>query len=159
IGPNGLRNRYLNDNFTGFIQCSGSHPDFFYIHGLSTLGYSNSLIESEFGNGTPTSTDNKGFHAENQQATPWNDNVWRFNVAHDLGSGYYSMYTDGTSGPSNRWRFYNNSILNCARANNSVFVNGCGGWAFDGSANVNNTLFYHAWADAATTNLQPWGGF
>src|SRR5262249_8886688 len=41
-----------------------------------------------------------------------------------------------------------------------IYNNGCGGWAFAGSAYVHNTLFYRAWADASTiTNLEPWGGF
>jgi hypothetical protein len=160
MGPTGNRQRYVNDNFAGFIQCNGAHPDFFYIHGLSSLGYSNSLVESTFGTGTITSTDNKEFHAENQQATTWNDNVWRFNVTHDLGSGFFSVYTDAGAGASNRWRFYNNSILNCERANNGIYNTGCGGWAFAGSAYINNTLFYRAWADASTINpLEPWGGF
>jgi MYXO-CTERM domain-containing protein len=70
------------------------------------------------------------------------------------------MYTDAGAGASNGWRYYNNSILDCDRANNGIYNTGCGGFAFAGSAYIHNTLFYRAWADAATVNpLEPWGGF
>lgn len=156
VNPSGNRLRFVNLNFSNFIQCNGTHPDFFYIQGLNPLGYSNSLIESMFGIGTTTSTDNKVFHAQNQQATAWNDNVWRSNVVHNMGSGFFSMYTDAGAGASNRWRFYNNSVSSCDRANNGIYHNNCGNVNISGSVSFYNNLFYKAWADVATSGITPW---
>jgi len=157
IGPSGSRVRMVNNNFSALVACNGTHPDNFYI-ASDPNGYSNSLIESTFGIGTVTSTDNKGFHAQNQTspALDWNDDVWRLNVNYNLGSGYFSMYD--TSAALNRWRFYNNSLIDCVRAFVGVSsVVSCGNMSNQSGHGVSawlvNNLIYQGWTDATKTNL------
>lgn len=152
LGPSGVRSRFLNLNFSNMLTDGSNHPDFFYIS-VDSPGFSTNLIESMFGQGTVTSTDNKSFHAQSGGLT-WSDNVWRLNVTHNMGSGFYSMY----DGPMNRWRFYNNDHSNCNRANNSGAYSNCGNIdpTNGGSAYILNNLFYQAWADVVTSGITPW---
>lgn len=156
IGPSGNRQRFVNNNFSGFIACASTHPDFFYISGNDTLGWSNALWESSFAIGTPTSSNNKVYHAENQQATPWNDNVIRFNVIYNTGSASsHSLYTDGGSGAINRWRQYNNNHILGDRAASSV---GCGGGNIAGgtiTAYALNNIYYQCWGDSSSSGINP----
>ena len=92
VGPSGSRMRFINLDFSGFIQCGATHPDLYYFNGFSPDGYSNSLIESNYGIGTVTASDNKAFHAQNEQTNAWHDDIWRLGVTYNLGSGFYSMY-------------------------------------------------------------------
>jgi len=158
VNPSGNRLRFVNLNFSGMIQCGGSHPDFFYIQGLNALGYANGLIESSYGIGTVTSSDNKAFHAQNQQANAWNDNIWRLNLTYNMGSGFFSMYD--TTGALNRFRFYHNTHAFCDRANNAGQFDNCGNisaqFGHGVSASIYNNIFYQAWADVAVSNLAVW---
>lgn len=161
VGPAGSRGRFVNLNFSGFIQCNGgvAHPDFFYI-AISTAGFSNNLVESIYGIGTPTSTDNKVFHAENQSAGTWSDNVWRQIVDYNMGSGFLSVYTNPSA--IARWRFYNNSTVSCSRANSGAQYIGCGNISAQlggtsVTASILNNIWYQGWGDSATTNISPWG--
>lgn len=159
VGPSGSRSRFLNLYFNGLIQFGSAHPDFYYIS-VSSAGYTNNLVEATYGVGTITSTDNKFFHAQNDSANNWLDNVWRFNVAYNMGSGYYSMYA--TAKALTRWQFYNDTIVNCDRAQGSdPQFTGCGNMADFGAgpvvSSVYNTAFYQAWGDGVTTNIAPWG--
>lgn len=97
IRPAGSRSRYLNNNFSGFAQCGGIHPDFYYAHANSTLGYSNGVIEANFMTGTPTANDNKLYHIQNEGSTDWNDDVFRFNAVYNTGSAAsHSIYISST---------------------------------------------------------------
>lgn len=159
VGPSGSRSRFVNMNFSGLIQDGGSHPDNYYIS-VSTGGFSNNLVESNYGVGTVTSTDNKYFHAQNDSANDWVDNVWRRNVAYNMGSGFFSMYS-GSSHANLRWRFYNDTVVNCDRANSGSSYNNCGNISAQGcctaTSSVYNSLFYQAWSDAAPNIGTPWG--
>lgn len=158
VGPAGARGRFVNLNFSGLVQVGASHPDFFYI-ATDAKGFSNNLMESIYGIGTITSTDNKFFHAQNESAAAWNDDVWRQNVAYNMGSGFFSLY-DTTNALTN-WRFYGNTIVNCDRANNSAPFDNCGNISAQGghgvSASIFNNILYQAWADVVTTNIIGWG--
>ena len=165
IGAYGTRGRFLNDNFSGMIQCLGKHPDFFYIDGGGccgiTAGYGTSLVEAMFGQGTPTSVDNKIFHAENQSGQTWVDDVWRFNLIYNTGSASaFSMYSDSGGNTSTGWKFYNSTHVfgSRATANNGSQV--CGNIQNNGggalSFSVYNTLYYECWGPSANTSILPW---
>lgn len=162
VGMSGNRQRYIGLTFSGFTQCSTTHPDFYYVQGTSTLGWSFGLVDGNFGIGTPTANDNKTFHAENNQATtPWNDVVWRFNVWHDLGSAaaFSNYLSPGTSAAQNRWRFYSNSHVYGDRAQSGSDFNNCGNVSGNGGTitfYVFNNIFYQCWADDATSSITPW---
>jgi hypothetical protein len=160
VVPSGHRSRFVNLNFSNFRNPAGSHPDFFFPQGLNTFGWSNNLIESIYGIGTPTITHNKAMHISNQTGgrtsriggVPWNDNIWRSSVTYNLGSGFFSVYD--FSGPINRLHFYNNTHVNCVRANNTPQHTNCGNLSAvvgNGvSATIHNSIFYQAWADVAS---------
>jgi hypothetical protein len=117
IGPVGARDRFDNNNFSALVQCGGTHPDNFYIATNATEGYTFSVVESTFGIGTPTGNNNKFMHAQNQNTPDWSDNIQRFNVGTNIGSGVYSQYSTG-SGSNMRERFYNNTWVLDDRAVN-----------------------------------------
>jgi hypothetical protein len=163
IVPTGVRDRFLNDNFSGMIACGSTHPDNFYINPLGeSTGYSNNLVESTFTIGTPSSSNNKWTHYENDTAgQTWSDNINRLNVGYNLGSSIYSIYSDN-AGVSNilRLRWYNNSWLYDERA---VNTSGCG----TGSAHVagstvsvwfTNELAYECWGPSNTGGIDFWEG-
>jgi hypothetical protein len=161
VVPSGHRMRFVNMNFSGMIACNSLHPDFFYIQGNNPFGYSNNLVEAMFAVGTVTSVDNKVFHAENQQASDWNDDIWRFNAVYNTGSAAaFSMYTDTGSGGINRWKFYNNSYLYGDRAVSGAAYNNCGNIGNNGggplSYSVHNSIFYQCWANGANSGVLPW---
>lgn len=157
VNPSGARDRFLNLNFSGMIQCGATHPDFFYINN-STKGFNLNLIEASYGIGTVTSSDNKFMHVQNQSAGVWTDDVWRGNVSYNLGSGFYSIYSDVNA--IARQRLYNNTIVNCNRANNSSSFDNCGNLSTTlgpaVSASIYNTVFYQAWADVVTSGIPVW---
>ena len=161
ITQGGNRIRVVNVDFSGFEECAGAHPDFFFPDGSdccgSTWGFSNNLVESVFGIGSTNAPDNKFAHQSIQVTSPWNDNVWRFNVAYNLGSGFYSVYGNAT-GAQNRLRFYNNTLAYCNRANPGPPGNNCGNIDLNagGSVSIYNELFYQGWADADFSNVYPW---
>jgi hypothetical protein len=139
------------------IQCAGSHPDFYYINlSNDNLAFSTALIESNFGIGTITSTDNKFHHAQNQQATAWTDDVWRGNVSYNLGSQFLSMYD--TSGALTNWRIYHNTVSYCMRANSGQGY--CGSISNQGGHGMTpwiyNNLYQQAWSDNSVSLLQPY---
>ena len=156
IAPDGLRQRFVGLVFSGMVQCGATHPDFFYINIQGSVNpYSNGLIESVYGLGTPTASDNKFFHAQNDPASgTWADDVWRFNVAHNMGSDYISMYD--TSAAISRWRHYNNTLVNCERGASN---NQCGAISASGghgtSVWIYNNLLQNGWAQSSTST----GGF
>lgn len=159
VGPSGVRGRFVNLNFSGMIQCLTSHPDFFYIHGLSTLGFSNTLIESTFAIGTPTASDNKFHHQQNETAVTWADNVYRQNVGTNIGSGAYSIYATN-AGDVLRTHWYNNTWVLNIRATNGTTA--CGSGRADGTTTVTtsffNELYYECWSADVSTNVQgTWG--
>lgn len=160
IGPSGNRHRFLNIKFTGFISCGSTHPDLFYIHGTSSLGWNDSLVESFFGTGLASSYPIKVFHAQNEQANAWSDNVWRHNVVYNLGSASaHSNYTNGGAGAQNRWRYYNNTYV----LGNRGVASGesCGGTSASGGAityYVFHNIYDQCWGDSVTTNVIPWDG-
>lgn len=154
VNPSGSRGRFVNLNFSSFIQCNGAHPDFFYINPAPT-GFSNNVIESMYGIGTTTSIDNKTFHAQNESTSAWTDDIWRLNVTYNMGSGFYSMYD--TTSALTRWRFYNNTHANCVMADDSdPYVESCGNisaqFGHGVSASIYNNIFYKAWAAASEVN-------
>jgi len=157
VVPGGNRLRLMNLNFRGMIQCATSHPDFIYPHALSSLGYNGSVVESSYGIGTITSTDNKAMHVQ-PQVVAFNDDIWRLNVTYNMGGAFFSVYD--WDFPINRFRFYNNTHVNCDRANSGTQFNSCGTLSAQGghglSASVYNNIFYEAWSDAATTSITPW---
>lgn len=148
IGPSGVRGRFMNLYFSNMIQVGGSHPDFYYI-ATDSLGWNNNVVEANYGVGTITSTDNKFFHAQNDSAAAWNDNIWRYNVSYNLGSGFYSMYA--TTNAENRWRFYHNTVSYCdmAQDQSDTSYNNCGNFDQEFgpalSASVYNSIHYKAW--------------
>jgi hypothetical protein len=149
--------RFLNLNFSGMIQCGGTHPDFFFPNSGISAGFSTNLIESTFGIGTTTSSDNKFQHVANDGSSDWVDNVWRQNVAYNMGSAFFSQYSINFS--VLRTRFYSNSILDCDRASANVSADGCGNIQRNGSTNtasILNNVFYQAWGDSKTTNVFVW---
>ena len=93
LGPSGHRMRFVNLNFSTMIQCNATHPDFIYPQGLNHAWVSNNLVESSYGIGTATSTDNKAMHVQNQTTVPWNDNIWRLNSPTTWGSGSTAYMT------------------------------------------------------------------
>jgi hypothetical protein len=105
-----------------------------------------------WGMGTPTAPDNKTMHLSNQTTNPWNDNVYRLGVSYNMGAGFYSLYGNGI-GVQNRARFYHNSHINCVRAFSDVPR--CGNIDLDagGSVSIFNSVFYQAWSDLVTTNI------
>lgn len=163
VGPSGTRHRFINLKFSGFIQCGATHPDFFYVHGTSSNGLNNAVIEASFGIGTPTSSDNKIFHAQNEQANAWSDDVWRLNVWHNMGSAAaFSNYTNAGAGAQNRWRFYGNSAIYGDRAVSGGGFDSCGAFAATGgaiTAYIFNSIFYQCWADDAVSNISGWGAY
>lgn len=160
VGPSGARSRFVNVNFSGMIQCGVTHPDFFYIDGARlSSGFSDSLIESSFGIGTPTSSDNKYFHAENQTSVPWTNDVWRFNVAYNTGSASsFSMYADSGGNTLTNWKFYNNTATYGARATSGAQT--CGNVQNNGGGTITysvyNSIFYQCWGDNARSGISPW---
>jgi hypothetical protein len=157
IGPTGARGRYLNNNFSGMIQCGGSHPDFFYIDGSQqATGFSNNLIESTFGIGTNTANNNKFHHMQNQDAEDWVDNIYRLNVGTQIGSGAYSIYTSST-GSNLRTRWYNNSWVSLNRANSGTGVSCGSGNAIAAGTTVTayfyNEIAYECWGTGVTSNI------
>ena len=154
VVPSGNRLRFVNLNFSGLIQCSISHPDFFYIQGLNTLGYSDNLVESTFGIGTPTSNDNKFQHVQPQVGGAWVDNVWRFNVGHNTGSAsLWSMYN--VQGGLSRWKYYANTLVYGDEAVPNAVA--CGNIDTPGdTVYIYNTIFFRCWNDLATTGIAPW---
>jgi hypothetical protein len=93
-----------------------------------------------------------------QKDETWADNIWRFNVAYNMGSGVYSVYENSHAGAFyNRLHFYNNTSVNCVRATSA---DNCGNTDLSGgggSIYVYNELFYQGWSDSVTTNVQPIG--
>lgn len=158
IGPVGARDRFVNNNFSNMVQCGSTHPDNFYIATNATEGYTFGLIEASFGIGTPTANNNKFEHAQNQNTPDWTDNVYRFNVGTNIGSGVYSQYTTG-GGNNVRVRFYNNTwVLNDRAVNGS---NACGAGL---AANVGTTLslafrnelYQQCVSDDTTSSIDSW---
>lgn len=153
VGQSGSRQRFVNVNTSN--MCTGLHTDSFYVSGNDTLGYSNSVWESAFNIGTPTESNNKAYHAQNEQATAWNDNIVRFNVTYNTGSASsHSIYT--TTGAINRWRMYHNTSVKGDRAASGV---GCGGGddAAGGTPTVYafNNIYYQCWGDASSSGINP----
>jgi hypothetical protein len=162
VVPSGHRQRFVNLNFSGFIECNSFHPDFFYIQGANPFGYSNNVVEAMFAIGTVTSVDNKVFHAENQSSVAWTNDIWRFNVVYDTGSASaFSMYADSGGNTLTGWKFYNNDHLYGDRAHSgSSSYNNCGNISNNGGGaitySVYNSIFYQCWADGANSNVLPW---
>lgn len=159
IGPSGARGRFIHNDFSGMVQCGVTHPDNFYIQGLSgSLGWTNNLVEATFVIGTNTASDNKFHHQQNQSAVAWNDDVYRWNVATQLGSGVYSVYSTGT-GDSQRIRWYNNTWVNDVRAAGGA--SGCGSGRADNATIVSvyfyNTLLQDCWSIGITSAIDNWG--
>lgn len=156
----GNRGRFLNLNFSGFLQIGIRHPDFFFPQNNSGIGYSDNLIESMHGIGTPTSNDNKVMHLSQGSNTSesWDDNVWRNSVSYNMGSAFYSVYANAGGEPINRMHFYNNTHVDCVRASSGV--GNCGAFNNQGgqglSATLYNTIFYQAWSANVTTNIAGW---
>lgn len=152
ISGSGSRLRMLNNNFSGMIQCGISHPDFYYPS-VDTNGYSNNLVEGTFGIGTPTASDNKGMHVENQSVVAWVDDVWRQNVNYNLGGAYFSVYSHTSA--VTRMRFYNNSLIKCTQGQTGI--RGCGnistvlGPAV--SATLLNNLIYEGWSSDVSSSI------
>ncbi len=158
VVPSGHRLRFINLNFSGMIQCGASHPDFYYIQGTNSLGYSNNLIESNYGIGTITASDNKVFHAQTQTTPPvnWIDNIFRNNVIYNMGAGYYSAYSDSTYGLITRWRFYNDTVVNMVQAQNQSDPQFDAGGNLSSqfgplSASLYNNIYVNGWTNAART--------
>src|SRR5678815_5236231 len=84
LGPSGHRLRMVNLNFRGMCGLT-IHADFIYPQGVNQFGYSNNLMESSYGIGTPTGTDTKGMHVQTQAAPAvnWSDSIWRNNVVYN----------------------------------------------------------------------------
>lgn len=148
IGPSGSRSRFVNINFSGMIQCNSTHPDFYYI-ATDALGWSTNLVEANYGIGTVTASDNKYMHAQNDSAADWTDNVWRNNVAYQMGAGFFSSYA--TVKGLLRWRYYHNTITYCdmAQSQSDTQFTQCGALSNQGSgglsASIFNNIFFKAW--------------
>jgi hypothetical protein len=155
IGPVGARDRFDNNNFSALVQCGGTHPDNFYIATNATEGYTFSVVESTFGIGTPTGNNNKFMHAQNQNTPDWSDNIQRFNVGTNIGSGVYSQYSTG-SGSNMRERFYNNTWVLDDRAVNGSQACGAG-FASSGGTTLSlafwNELYQQCVSDDTTSAI------
>jgi hypothetical protein len=155
IGPVGTRDRFYNDNFSALVQCGGTHPDNFYIATNATEGNTFSVVEATFGQGTPTGNNNKFMHAQNQDTPDWSDNIQRFNVGTNIGSGVYSQYSTG-SGSNMRERFYNNTWVLDDRAVNGSQACGAG-FASSGGATLSlafwNELYQQCVSDDTTSAI------
>lgn len=153
IGPSGTGQRIVNNYFHGLIQCGGSHPDFLYI-ASDALGWSNTLVESTFGIGTPTANNNKFHHQQNEGSVAWADNVYRRNVGHNIGSGVYSLYS--TSANNLRTRFYHNTFVLNDRAVSGTAACGAGGAQGVGtttSVYLTNELYQECWSADVTSGI------
>lgn len=160
IGPTGSRLRLLNNNFSGLIEVSGGHPDFYYI-AVGSTGYSNSVIEANFGIGTASSPNNKFAHNQNDSSAAWVDDIYRFNVGTNVGSGIYSMY--GTGNDITRMRWYHNTFVLNAR--DVTGTPSCGSGRADAGHTVTifftNELYHECWSSDSTTFIDgfvPAGG-
>ena len=156
VQPTGSRGRFLNLNFSGLVACGGSHPDNFYIGTNATIGWVHNLVESVFDIGTPSSSDNKFHHQQNQNAPVWSDNVYRLNVTFNLGGGVMSLYNDPGAGGNIRTRTYNSTIAQPERAQ---AVNACEtiGSGATTSLFEFNQLFYQCQSAGISTNIAVWG--
>jgi hypothetical protein len=156
-GPSGNRQRFINLKISNLVEEGGSHPDGIYPQGANAFGFSNNLVEAMYLLGTPTGPNQKTMHLQNQSATDWEDNVWRFSVAYNQGGGFYSVYDDTSE--INRLHFYNNTIVKCSQAIDDPAYDSCGNFSSQlGTSvigSVFNSIHYNAWADSAT-NASPW---
>lgn len=160
IRPSGSRSRYIHNDFSGFVQCGASHPDFFYVHGTSSLGYTDGLIEAMFATGTPTANDNKVYHAQNDGTQNWNNDVLRLSVVYNTGSASsHSIYTTST-GAINRWRQYHNTHVLGDRAVSAGNGTTCGGGT-QGAGAISvyfyNNIYDACWSDDNSASLAPLG--
>lgn len=162
LGPNGVRGRYVNLNYSGMVACNSTHPDSIYVNSINTsTTFANALVEGEFNIGTPSSSNNKFHHQQNDTSITWSDNVYRFNVAYNLGSGIYSVYATST-GDNIRNRWYNNTWVQGDRAASSQ---SCGSGRADSTSTVSvyffNELLYECWDTSSTSGIDvfiPAGG-
>lgn len=156
IGPAGTRGRFIHNDFSGLIACGSSHPDNFYIATNATEGWTNSLVESVFDIGTPTSSDNKFHHQQNSNAPVWFDNVYRLNTSYNLGGGVMSLYNDPGAGGNLRTRTYHNTWVEPERAQS---VTGCQtvGSGATTSLYEYNDIFYQCQSPGLSTNIEIWG--
>lgn len=154
----GVRGRFLNNTFAGFLQIGGSHPDFYFPANNNTLGWSRNLIEGNYGIGTVTSIDNKVMHMSNGSTADWADNVWRGSVFYNMGSGFFSVYDGASGGAVERTHFYNHTIVNCNRAvaSNPRCGNFSDQFGPPVSATIRNHIFSQAWSDNITTGIDVW---
>jgi hypothetical protein len=162
--PAGLRHRAVNFYFHDLVQCLSTHPDNIYPQ-ITTLGWSYNLMEASYTIGTPAASDNKAMHVENDTdpGIAWTDNIWRGNVAYNLGSGYYSVYsTYGGSGSTiDRFRFYNDTLVEMSQALSDAQFAQCGNLSSQFgtlSASLFNNLYVECWTEAARTagNIRGW---
>jgi hypothetical protein len=156
IGPAGARGRFVNNNFRGLIACNTTHPDNFYIATNATEGWTKNLVESVFNIGTPTSSNNKFHHQQNQNAPVWSDNIYRLNASTQLGGGVMSLYNDSGAGGNLRTRTYNNTWVQPERAQSA---NGCQTLGSGATTTLYeyNELFYQCWSPGVRTNIAVWG--
>lgn len=164
LSPSGNRVRIVGNYFHDMVQCLTTHPDNVYPHGLSVLGYSTSLMESNYGVGTPTASDNKWMHVQPQASdgpcdciVDFSDDVFRQNVAYNMGSAYYSVYSYSAHGLINRFRFYNETIVNMAQALNQsdpqyTAAGNISSQNGNLSASLYNNIYVNGWTEAARTS-------
>lgn len=155
IGLGGIGNRVLNVNFSGLMQVAGRHPDTLYVfaNAGTSFGFEGNLWEATFNLGTPDSVDNKWFHAQNETATAWTNNVWRRNATYNFGSGCFSVYY--TSATITGSKFYNNTFVEMVRADTDSISAG----TFSGTditADIRNNIFYETWGTETVNGIGMW---
>jgi hypothetical protein len=162
VNPSGSRLRFINLDFSGFLQCGGSHPDFYFIN-VESPGYARSLVESNFGIGTPNAGDNKYFHAANSNAGgagAWTNDVWRQDVSYNMGSAFFSMYALSGGSTLTNWAFYNNTNTYGEQDSTNTTSAACGNMQNQGGGaitySVFNSIFYQCWGNSAKTGIAPW---
>lgn len=156
VSPTGTRDRLVNLNFSLMTNCGTvAHPDALYIATNATEGWTDNLVEAEFNIGTPSLSNNKFHHQQNQNTPAWDNNIYRRNVGYNLGGGVMSLYNDPGAGGNTNTRNYNNTWVEPERAQST---NGCQtiGSGATTSLYDYNTIFYQCW-NGTTSNIAIWG--
>jgi hypothetical protein len=145
----GTRSYLLNNYSYGMLEQGGGHPDFFQ-NGTAGAVWTYNTVEGNFQLGAGTPNDHT-VNIENPSGT-MTENIWRRNVAHNLGSGggVHNIAAGFT-----RFRYYHNTEVDtCLLAG---VGSGYGSWALWGTGlnytHARNNIFSQTWREALTSGI------
>jgi hypothetical protein len=152
----GQRQRHLNYYIHGLSESEGGHSDGFQTgSGGNTLGWGFCLIEGTFhvGGGAGGDEHYSNFSYGQGASGPMGRNVFRFELAHNYGSGGLGV-NQTTSGPITNIYVYNRTGSEYNRQYPTVRYGDVFSDAQTDRIYVKNNIFYETWGTSATSSLE-----